>query len=63
MPTTLTELELRTIVTGQIAPALIQRLPDHIPGPAIRGVAETAVDIAIAVEEAVQRSMNRPAPR
>jgi hypothetical protein len=62
MPTALTKLELRTIITGQIAAALIQRLPDHIPAPAIRGVAETAVDMAIAVEEAVHRSMKKPTP-
>lgn len=63
MPNTLTKLELRTIITGQIAAALIQRLPDHIPAPAaISGVAETAVDMAIAVEEAVHRSINKPKP-
>jgi hypothetical protein len=28
----------------------------------MRGVAETAVDMAIAVEEAVQRSMKKPTP-
>ena len=62
MPNTLSKLELRTIVTGQIAAALIQRLPEHIPAVTIRGVAETAVGMAIAVEEAAQRSMNKPAP-
>lgn len=62
MPTSLTKLELRTIVTGQIAAALIQRLPEHIPASAIRGVTETAVDMAIAVEEAVHRSINKPTP-
>jgi hypothetical protein len=52
-------IELRTLVAAQIAAAMMANLPTNPPEPRIREMAEAAVRVAKAIEEAVATSLTR----